>query len=140
MELEVLAAQAHDAGHFLERTEGRCGNGVFQDEPAEGRIDAKPELSDARGAITILRCRAQSNAMPDDDLPAWDDPDDPRVCFCWRVHRQRLRAAIERGAETLADLAEATRAGTGCGTCRVDLIAMLRERSICDETGKRCGK
>ena len=36
-----------------------------------------------------------------------------------------LAEAIARGARTLEALQAATRAGMGCGTCRIDLLAML---------------
>lgn len=66
-------------------------------------------------------------ANKDDNLPAWDDPNDPRVCFCWKVHRAELQRLIGEGARTLDELAAATRAGTGCGTCRSDLLRLLRD-------------
>lgn len=55
-------------------------------------------------------------------------PDDnPRICFCMKVHRQTLLAAIDAGAHTLVALQARTRAGTGCGTCRIDLLQLLAE-------------
>ena len=57
--------------------------------------------------------------------PPAGDPDDPRICFCMRVHRNALIAAIEAGADTLDALGNRTRAGTGCGTCRIDLLGLL---------------
>lgn len=53
--------------------------------------------------------------------------DNPRVCFCMKVHRNSLLAAIRAGAHTLASLQARTRAGTGCGTCRIDLLHLLAE-------------
>ncbi|MEZ5963745.1 MAG: (2Fe-2S)-binding protein [Planctomycetota bacterium] len=53
--------------------------------------------------------------------------DDPRICFCMKVHRQTLLAAIRAGAHSLAALQAQTRAGTGCGTCRIDLLQLLAE-------------
>jgi assimilatory nitrate reductase catalytic subunit len=35
--------------------------------------------------------------------------------------------AIAAGAEDVAALGQATRAGTGCGTCKVELERLLRE-------------
>ena len=43
------------------------------------------------------------------------------------VHEATLRRAIERGARSVRDLQDATRAGTGCGTCRMDLQRLLDE-------------
>jgi NAD(P)H-nitrite reductase large subunit len=56
-----------------------------------------------------------------------ESEDDPRICFCMRVHEQELRTAIRAGADTVEKLRDTTRAGTGCGTCRIDLIALLDE-------------
>ena len=66
-------------------------------------------------------------AENDDNLPAWDDPQNPRVCFCWKVHRCELQRLVREGARSLDDLAAATRAGTGCGTCRSELLQILGE-------------
>ena len=51
----------------------------------------------------------------------------PRICVCMKVHRETLRQAFLAGARSVEDLREATRAGGGCGTCRVDLIELLVE-------------
>ncbi len=53
------------------------------------------------------------------------DDEDPRICFCMHVHTRALVEAISAGAVTLAALAEQTRAGTGCGTCRIDLLELI---------------
>lgn len=42
-----------------------------------------------------------------------------------RVRMSTLTEAIARGAHTLEALQDATRAGMGCGTCRIDLLALL---------------
>jgi NAD(P)H-nitrite reductase large subunit len=56
-----------------------------------------------------------------------DDPEDPRICYCMKIHRQELRSAISAGARTVEALRQATTAGTGCATCRSELLALLRE-------------
>ncbi|MHC4516177.1 MAG: (2Fe-2S)-binding protein [Planctomycetota bacterium] len=48
-----------------------------------------------------------------------DDPTDPRI--------YELAAAIAAGAHTVEALREATTAGTGCGTCRSELLMLLQE-------------
>jgi nitrite reductase (NADH) large subunit len=42
-----------------------------------------------------------------------------------KVHARTLLAAIAAGAHDLATLQQRTRAGTGCGTCRIDLLQIL---------------
>ena len=55
-------------------------------------------------------------------------PGTPRgdlVCSCHGVGTGDLHAAIAAGSETLPELCAATRAGTGCGTCRPEVAALL---------------
>ncbi|MFO1051682.1 MAG: (2Fe-2S)-binding protein [Planctomycetota bacterium] len=71
--------------------------------------------------------RSPSLSDPDPDPPMEDDSgaEGPRVCFCRHVHEATLLRAIRAGHRTLAALIEATGAGTGCGTCRFDLLALI---------------
>ena len=57
-------------------------------------------------------------------------PGTPRgrlVCSCHGVGADDLSAAVAAGSATLAELCAATRAGTGCGTCRPEVAAFLAE-------------
>jgi nitrite reductase (NADH) large subunit len=47
------------------------------------------------------------------------------VCNCHKVSEARLREAIAGGAVTLEALSQATKAGTGCGSCRTELTQIL---------------
>jgi bacterioferritin-associated ferredoxin len=38
-----------------------------------------------------------------------------------------IRTAIDAGAESIAEIQDATRACLGCGTCRFDLYELLAE-------------
>lgn len=58
------------------------------------------------------------------------------ACICRAVTSDEVGAAIDNGAATLAAVAKATRACTGCGMCRDRIRAMLGERS---EPGPRVG-
>ncbi|WP_424531837.1 FAD-dependent oxidoreductase [Sphaerisporangium viridialbum] len=58
-------------------------------------------------------------------------PDSARVCECNNVTKGRIRACWEAGARDTAAVVAATRATTGCGTCRAaveGLIGSLREQ------------
>ncbi|MEV7969931.1 FAD-dependent oxidoreductase [Sphaerisporangium sp. NPDC088356] len=58
-------------------------------------------------------------------------PDSARVCECNNVTKGRIRACWEAGARDTAAVVAATRATTGCGTCRnavEGLIGWLREQ------------
>jgi NAD(P)H-nitrite reductase large subunit len=72
--------------------------------------------------------RFSQNRMTGSDRPQpADDPTDPRICYCMKIHRDELAAAIAAGAHTVEALREATTAGTGCGTCRSELLMLLQE-------------
>ncbi|MFI9275543.1 bacterioferritin-associated ferredoxin [Kitasatospora sp. NPDC052896] len=56
----------------------------------------------------------------------------PLLCLCARVTEREVIAALERGADDLSSVREATEANTGCGDCAddiEDLIAEHQERS-----------
>ncbi|MCS6984498.1 MAG: (2Fe-2S)-binding protein [Leptospiraceae bacterium] len=50
-----------------------------------------------------------------------------KVCLCRGVSRADLRRAMEEGATTLAQLQRKTLAGTGCGSCLLEVIRILHE-------------
>ena len=51
------------------------------------------------------------------------------ACICRAVTSDEVGAAIDNGAGTVAAVAKATRACTGCGICKERIRAMLGERS-----------
>jgi bacterioferritin-associated ferredoxin len=50
------------------------------------------------------------------------------ACICRAVTDERVCAAIDQGATTVEAVGRATRAGTGCGTCREHLADLIGER------------
>ncbi len=50
---------------------------------------------------------------------------DPEVCNCHHVTESAIVAAIQAGRTNLPQLSSATRAGTGCGSCRGQLARLL---------------
>jgi nitrite reductase (NADH) large subunit len=50
------------------------------------------------------------------------------VCNCHKVTDKALCAAIEAGADSVAALCEATKAGTGCGSCKPELAELVQAR------------
>jgi NAD(P)H-nitrite reductase large subunit len=65
------------------------------------------------------------------------DEASPRVCWCMRVHEATLVRAIRAGHDDLDAVARATRAGTGCGTCRSELLDLLAREQA--RAGTRSG-
>lgn len=47
------------------------------------------------------------------------------ICYCLRVDKQTVLAAIEAGCETVDALSAKLRVCTGCGGCRSDLEDLL---------------
>ncbi|WP_114853857.1 FAD-dependent oxidoreductase [Brachybacterium sp. YJGR34] len=61
--------------------------------------------------------------------PVAERGDAETICQCNGVTKGVLCAAIRSGCSTPAELSDATRAGTGCGTCTGDLTALLESRA-----------
>ncbi len=52
--------------------------------------------------------------------------DDEEVCHCLNVSKKEIVDAIKDGATTIQDIEKELEAGTGCGGCRVDILALLK--------------
>src|SRR5262249_14121289 len=66
---------------------------------------------------------------------AEDEDEDALVCSCHAVTRGTILAAVDRarlrdGLGDAAAVGRVTGAGTGCGTCRGSLAALLRRRPV----------
>ena len=62
--------------------------------------------------------------------PADGPAPSPTICVCHGVAASSICAAILRGANTPALVGEATRAGTGCGSCRPEIAALLAQQTV----------
>jgi nitrite reductase (NADH) large subunit len=60
-----------------------------------------------------------------DAIPGAGPAADPEVCNCHHVTKTTLVAAIRGGCDSLARIADATSAGTGCGSCRGQLTDLI---------------
>ncbi len=87
--------------------------GLFQAFDREAEIVADP---------AALLFPAASEAKPRSVLEA---PDGLQICNCNGVSKGAIVRAARDGNRSLKALCEATRAGTGCGTCRRDVQALL---------------
>ncbi len=103
-----------------------------------GRLAGAILLGDGAVAPTLLEAFDRAAELPDlrADLlfpgagverhrDVADLPDDARICNCNGVSKGRIVEAARGGALTLGAVAGATRAGTGCGTCKGQLRAIL---------------
>ena len=59
-------------------------------------------------------------------LDVADLPDEAQICNCNGVSKGRIVAAVKAGNRSFRTLCDATRAGTGCGTCRPQVQAILK--------------
>ncbi|MFC6884394.1 FAD-dependent oxidoreductase [Actinomadura yumaensis] len=60
-------------------------------------------------------------------------PDLATVCHCNNVSKGQIRACWEKGARSVDEIADATRAGTGCGGCRdtvCGIVEWLGEQAV----------
>jgi len=104
----------------------------------EGLLKGAILLGDPDGAPAIQQAFDRSAPLPDtrsdllfpsmrSDAPASaaELPDDAQVCNCNGVTKGRLRMAIADGCRSLRSLCDATRAGTGCGSCKPQVQQVL---------------
>jgi NAD(P)H-nitrite reductase large subunit len=47
------------------------------------------------------------------------------LCFCYTVEKQHIIKAIEGGCRTVESIRDLTGATRGCGSCRIDVEALL---------------
>ncbi len=101
-----------------------------------GRLVGGIVLGD--GAITprLLRLFDRQEALPENRAellfplaatspsPA-DLPDGAQVCNCNGVSKGQIVAAVRGGCRSLKAVCDATRAGTGCGSCKGEVQAVL---------------
>jgi assimilatory nitrate reductase electron transfer subunit len=100
---------------------------MLGDNPAVGRVI---QLFDRRAVVpsdrrALLLGRAIGEAASHVDSPA-HMPDAATVCQCNSVSKGELVRCWREGAQGIAELVTATRATTGCGSCR-DAVAGIAE-------------
>ncbi|MFL5303715.1 MAG: FAD-dependent oxidoreductase [Polyangia bacterium] len=94
-------------------------------------------VGNTAAAPALVQALDRGDPLPDDPLEALCPNAgaaapacaDRLVCNCNAVPESRLREAIAAGANTVEELALATRAGTGCGSCKTELAQILRREA-----------
>ena len=103
---------------------------VVRDGVAAGAV----LLGDVRGSEALLAEIAAAEPVPDPlarlaaaaALGPEDLPDTAQICNCNTVAKGELIAAVtEGGCATPREVMARTRAGTGCGSCRASVIAIV---------------
>lgn len=116
-------------------------------DPA-GRIHRRVTVTDGHvsggvfvGDISNFDALAALVGTPAEDLPlaslvvpaglgglvSIEIPDSALLCSCNNVDRGAVRLAVQDGSHTPAELTACTRAGSGCGGCVPDLVALMRD-------------
>jgi nitrite reductase (NADH) large subunit len=104
----------------------------------EGKLAGAILLGEAESATRFLHAFDRGTALPDDPaqflFPAaeaagaqgiLEAPDEAQICNCNGVSKAAILASVRGGKRTLKALCDATRAGTGCGSCKKDVKALL---------------
>jgi nitrite reductase (NADH) large subunit len=103
-----------------------------------GKLAGAILLGEAESAPRFLHAFDRGTPLPGDPsrflFPAaeaagpqgiLEAPDETQVCNCNGVSKGAILASVRGGKRTLKTLCETTRAGTGCGSCKKDVQALL---------------
>ncbi len=139
VELSVMgerdpAGEADEVAVYSDPARGVYKKLIVRDQRVAGAI----LLGDAAVAPTLLRMFDQATRIPGSPAellfpgtasgPAptvAELPDEAQVCNCNGVSKGRIVAAVRSGCRSLKGVCDATRAGTGCGSCKTQVQALL---------------
>ena len=123
---EAREREGDEVIQYVEARRGRYKKLVIRDNRLAGAV----LLGDARKAAMLMQVFDNQMALPDERATLIFDigkaavadvttlADDATVCNCNAVDAGAIRCAIKDGAADLPKVMAATRAGTGCGTCK----------------------
>ena len=84
------------------------------------RSTTAPSLPEDRAALLFDLASGAARARPVDDLP-----EQALVCNCNGVSKADISACVAAGERTLRAVAAQTRATTGCGTCKAEVVDVI---------------
>jgi nitrite reductase (NADH) large subunit len=103
-----------------------------------GRVAGAILLGDGLTAPRLLQAFDRDETLPDNraellfplsaeskPLDLSDLPDDAQICNCNGVSKAKIIAAVDAGNRSLKAVCDATKAGTGCGSCKPQVQAIL---------------
>lgn len=98
----------------------------------DGRLVGAMLVGDVDAAANLVQLFDRGDPMPANRLDALCSPEaglaeagDRTICNCHKVAEATLVDAIKGGSCSIDALGEATRAGTGCGSCRGQLAQLI---------------
>jgi nitrite reductase (NADH) large subunit len=151
--VELAVMGEADAGHADDEVVSYAepSRGVYKKLVVrEGRLAGAILLGDTAGVPTLLRAFDRGTELPESRAellfpgahgaergasPA-ELPDDAQVCNCNGVSKGEIVAAVAGGCRSLKVLCDATRAGTGCGSCKPavqELLALHAGDAVVDD-------
>ena len=95
------------------------GNGVTMPRILQA-FDGREALPENRSELMFPLAADAGLALSVEDMP-----DDTQICNCNGVTKGKIIAAVDGGCRSLKAVCDATRAGTGCGSCKVQVQAVL---------------
>ncbi len=98
----------------------------------DGRLIGAVLVGDASASASLIRRFERGDPLPSNRLDVFASPErtalpsaEELVCNCHGVTRGTLSEAVRDGCRSIAELSTKTGAGTGCGSCRGQLAALL---------------
>jgi nitrite reductase (NADH) large subunit len=104
----------------------------------DGRIAGAILLGDGQSAPRLMQAFDRGDVVPENraellfplaadgaGASTADLPDTAQICNCNGVSKGRIAAAVRDGCRTLKAVCDATRAGTGCGSCKPQVQEVL---------------
>lgn len=105
----------------------------------DGRLAGAVLVGDASASAGLVRRFERGDPLPANRLDLLASPDrgapasaNEPVCKCHNVTEAGVRDAMKNGCRTLQDVSARTGAGTGCGSCRGQLAALLLKTKPAD--------
>lgn len=101
----------------------------------DGKLAGAVVVGEADSAPALARWFDRGDPLPPNRLDVFCSPDvsaaagDPEICNCHHVTESTIAAAVRDGCTTLPQLSAATKAGTGCGSCRGALARLILKNS-----------
>lgn len=100
----------------------------------DGHLIGAMLVGNTAATATLVQLFDRDDPLPDDPLQALcqlsgggaaANAEERLICSCHKVSERALREAIASGADSVAALAESTKAGTGCGSCKGELGQLI---------------
>ena len=102
-------------------------------------------VGDTDAAASLVQFFDRSDPLPDNRLEvlceaalsgaARPEAGGRTVCTCKKVAKTSIVEAIVAGALSVEQLGEATGAGTGCGSCKPELLQLIAAHSPAEKRG-----